>query len=252
MKNHKLTIKSQKINKTFQKVPSFSYEKLTPELFGMNNFKKNASSKFCIIGTGCPSHEDIGYYSYETFDEAFIKKEGYIDRHGASTQMSGLISINTKEIQGICPNSKLYHAKAFDKDGQGSYGAVAACILWGIISEVDCIIIPCKIKHRYDGLYSILKQAYKSNISIIAPISKKCKIKYDEILYVSDSQQELNGVVNLPEKNKIYTTHLDNSYTKAHDIYYKLAIASGLIEIVKHNGIKSNENAYETMLSYFQ
>ena len=252
MKNQKLKIKSQQINKAYQKVPSFSYEKLTPEIFGMHNFKKVARSSFCIIGTGCPSHPDLGYQSYETFDETFIKKEGYIDRHGCSTQMSGLISLNTKEIKGICPESKMYHAKAFDKDGKGSYGAVAACILWGIISEVNCIVLPCEIKDRYDGLYSILKQAYQSNISIIAPISKDNNIRYDEVLYVADSEKNIHGVVNMSEQAKVYTTHLDDTYTKAHDIYYKLAVTAGLIETVKYDGIKTNENAYETMLSYFQ
>lgn len=252
MKNQTLTITSQQVNKAYQKVPSFSHEKLTPEIFGMHNFKKTAKSTFCIIGTGCPSHQDLGVRSYETFDESFTKKEGYIDRHGCSTQISGLISLNTKEIKGLCPKSNMYYAKAFDKDGRGSYGAVAASILWGIISEVNCIVLPCEIKARYDGLYSILKQAYQSNISIVAPISKGNNIQYDEILYVSDSDEEIQGTVNIPDKNKIYTTHLDDTYVKSHGIYYKLSVVAGLLETVKYDGIKSNENAYETMLSYFQ
>lgn len=252
MKNQKLSIKSQQINKTYQKVPSFSYEKLTPDIFGMKNFKKPAVSSFCIIGTGCPYHKDLCFEKYESFDEKINKKEGYIDRHGCSTQMSGLISINSKGMKGLCPKSKMYHAKAFDKDGQGSYGGLAACMLWGIICKVNCIVLPCEIDQRYDGIYSIIKQAYKSNISIVAPISKENNVKYDEILYVADGEDNIQVTVNMSERNKIYTTHLDDGYVKAHDIYYKLSATAGLIEIIKADGIKSNENAYETMLSYFQ
>jgi len=252
MKNNKLIIKDQQINKTFQKVPSFSYEKLTPDLFGMTSFKKNSQSTFCIVGSGLPMHEDLAAQNYETFDEAISKKEGAHDRHGCSTHMSGLISLNLKELKGLCPKSKLYHAKAFDKDGEGTYSALAASILWGIILDVNCIIIPSEIESRYDGLYSILKQAHESNISIIAPISKGNKVKYDEILYVADDEEPIKDTVNMDERNKIYTTHIDSTYVKARGLYYKLSSTAGLLENIKADGIKSNKNAYETMLSYFQ
>lgn len=252
MKNQKLTIKQQQINKAFQKVPSFSHTKLTPSIFGMNNFKKNSSSSFCIVGTGAVTHDDLPIKSYETFNEEILKNEGSYDKHGCSTQMSGLLSLNLKEMKGLCPKSDMYYAKAFNQHGEGSYNAVAASMLWGIIQGANCIILPCEIKERYDGLYSILKQAHDANISIVAPTSLHNKVKYEEILYVADGSSHIKNAINMPRRNKIYTTHTDNSYVKAHGIYYRLSATAGLLEILKSEGIKSNKNAYETMLSYFQ
>lgn len=252
MKNQKLKIKQQQINKAFQKVPSFSHSKLTPSIFGMNNFKRNTSSSFCVVGTGATIHDDLPVKNYETFDEQILKKEGSYDKHGCSTQISGLLSLNLKEMKGLCPKSDMYYAKAFDQRGEGSYNAVAASMLWGIIQEVNCIILPCEIEERYDGLYSILKQAHEANVSIVAPISVRNKVKYEEILYVADGSTHIKNAINMPRRNKIYTTHTDNSYVKAHGRYYKLSVTAGLLEILKSEGIKSNKNAYETMLSYFQ
>lgn len=197
-------------------------------------------------------HDDLALQGYETFDENILENEGSYDKHGCSTQISGVISLNLKEMRGLCPKSEIYYAKAFNKDGEGSYGAIAASMLWGIIQKVNCIILPCEINDRYDGIYSIIKQANDLNISIVAPMSKNNNVRYDEILYVASGSDHVKNSTNIPRRNKIYTTNINNSYVKAHGIYYKLSVAAGMLENIKNGGIKTNKNAYETMLSYFQ
>lgn len=252
MKTEKLKIKTQEINKTFQKLPAFAHKKITADIFEIKNFKKTTASKFCVVGTGVPLHEDLATQGYETFDESLNKKEGHIDKHGCSTQISGLISLNTSDMKGLCPKSQVYHAKAFNDKGGGSYSALASSILWGVIKNVNCIILPCELKSESDGIYSILEQAGRANISVVAPISKANKIRYKGVLYVSKDQTHVKNSVNIPRRNKIYTTHLDTTYVKAHGLYYKLSVTAGLLENIKADGIRSNKNAYETMLSYFE
>jgi len=252
MKNKKLKIKTQEINKTFQKLPSFSHEKITADIFGIKNLKKNTASSFCIVGTGSPLHEDLAVQSYETFYEPSNKKEGHIDKHGCSTQIAGLLSLNAHNMKGLCPKSKVYFAKAFNQKGEGSYSSLASSILWGIIKDVNCIILPCEIDYNFEALHSILERAAKANISVVAPISKNSKLKYDGVLYVAKDADYVKGSVNIPRRNKIYTTNINDTYVKAHGIYYKLSVAAGLLENIKSDGIKSNKNAYDTMLSYFQ
>jgi len=252
MKTEKLKIKTQEINKTFQKLPAFAHSKITADIFEIKNFKKTTASKFCIVGTGLPEHEDLAAQDYETFDESVNKNEGSTDKHGCSTQITGLISLNTSEMKGLCPKSQIYHAKAFNKKGEGSYSALASSMLWGVIKNVNCIILPCEIKSEFDGLYTILEQASKANVSVVAPVSKNNKFRYNGVLYVAKDADNIKGAVNIPRRNKIYTTHVDSTYVKAHGIYYKLSVTAGLLENIKAGGIKSNKNAYETMLSYFE
>lgn len=252
MQDKKITIKKPQITKIYQKVPSFSHSRLTPDMFGINALKdKTTKSKFCIIGTGIPLHEYLNVTDYEIFDEESSEKEEIHDHHGCSTLISGLLTLNTNELKGLCPNSEMYYAKAFNNKGMANYNALSASVLWGIIKKVNTIIIPCEIKDRYDGLYSILQKANEMNISIIAPLSVNNGVKYDEILYVGNGKTSVKKSVNMNEKNKIYTTYIDSTYAKISGIYEKLSITAGLLENIKSSGIKTNKNAYESMLSYF-
>lgn len=252
MKKQNLKINKQKINKVFYKVPSFAHEKLTPKLFGIKNIKQEISSKICIVGTGIPLHEDLPLFDYEVFDEGSANNSEMHDNHGCSTLLSGIISLNLANFKGLCPKSEMYYAKAFDDKGYGSYNNIAASVIWGTIKKVKTIILPCDIKEHHDGLYTAIKKAYDSNISIVSPISASNKLKYEEILYVSSSDNPNKNALNISNKKKVYTTYKDNGFVKAHGIYYKLSVATGLIENIKAHGLKSNKTSYEAMYSYFE
>ena len=253
MKKTNIHIKKQKINKVFYKVPHFSYSKIDPSVFGMKHFdKKNICSKFCIIGTGIPLHEDLPITDYEIFDEKSLHRESLHDQHCCSTLMAGMLTLNLEDMKGLCPKSEIYYSKAFDNTGSGSYKNLSASVIWAIIKKVNVIIIPCEIEEHHENLYAAIKRAYDNNIAVICPTSSSNNLKYPEILYVSNEEKSLKNSLNIQDRKKIYTTYKNNGFVKAHGIYYKLAAAAGLTEHFKVNGIKSNKNSYEAMLNYFE
>lgn len=252
MKTKNIKLNNQKINKVFQKVPNFAYEKLSPRIFGMKHFEKiNIPSKFCIIGTGIPLHEDLPITDYEIFDEKSLEKDDLHDNHGCSTLISGMLALNLSNMKGLCPKSEMYYAKAYNNNGIGSYKNISASVIWALIKKVNVIIIPSEIKEHHENLYSVIKKAYDNNITIISPISANSNLKYNEILYVSASNNDIKNALNIPDQKKIYTTYKNNGFVKAHGLYYRISVAAGIVEHFKANGIVSNKNLYEAMINYF-
>lgn len=236
----------------------------SPSMFGMASNLKGNGVKIAILDTGKPKHKDIKNIG-ECVDMVESPK-GCEDSYGHATMVAGVLgSNNPKTIVGIAPESQLLFAKVANSTGKCCFNSVVASVLWSIIKQVDIILISLSSDSDCPLLHDAIKKAFNSGICIIAASGKNSdKIEYPaaypEVLAVgkkssrSKSKQfEVTGDLGvnmcLPS-NDIYTTYLNNKYTKASGTSLIASIGSGLAALsIEKQKIKNESINPKTIYS---
>jgi hypothetical protein len=119
--------------------------------------------RIAVIDTGVPDHTDIRNIA-EGIDMSESARDKH-DHHGHATMISGILtSANPRAITGIAPDADLLFAKAINTEGDCSYTAIVASVLWAIVKQVDIILISLGSTTEYSVLHDAIRKAYGSGI----------------------------------------------------------------------------------------
>jgi subtilisin family serine protease len=213
-------------------------------LYGINNYCTGKKVKIAILDTGCPKHKDIKNIGDRVnFCE---KNVATYDNHGHSTMISGIIGAkNIKNIIGVAPDAELQFGRIVDNNGDCSYNSLVAGVLWAIVKEVDIIVIALGSSYDYSILRDAVKKARDYGICVFAAAGDKIS---DHIDYPANyeytistgfmtrkkiNNEILRKKIDLILPNKaLYTTYLDNKYTKVTGSSISTAFYAGMAAIL--------------------
>ncbi len=120
-----------------------------------------------IIDTGVDyNHSDLKNNIADA--RSFMGKDPF-DDNGHGTHICGIIAAekNGFGVVGTAPKTKLYVAKAFDKNGIGDNNAITQSIQWLINEKVDVINMSFSTDEYVKKYHTYIRKAYNSNISVI-------------------------------------------------------------------------------------
>lgn len=255
-KNNKkyINIERSKSKKHFEKLSQTIIH--SPEEYGISAQYTGVGTKILIIDSGCPYHKDI---KVENEYQNFINdEENYHDEDGHGTIMAGLIKAkNKKTLIGIAADSDVLYAKVTDDNGDSKYAAVVSAILWGIIKNVDIIVMALGANYDYVLLHDAIKKAKKNNILIFAAAGNHIKeedaeinypAKYPEVFSVGNLTRTKKININIMQKvdfvlkNKTFiSTYLKNKYTEISGSSVSTAIVAGLASLLIEKYNKTNK-----------
>jgi len=235
-------LKNKKIVEKMVKSVAYS-----PEKYGISAQYTGEGTKILIIDSGNPRHKDIRNQG-ENHNFAG-EDEGSSDTTGHSTIVSGLIAAkNRNSIIGIAPNSKILHAKVVDSKGNSDYNSVVSSILWGIVKEVDIIVMALGSQYDYGVMHDAIIKAYDTGICIFAAAGNHIKeegsdinfpARYTEVYSVGSLtrskkiNEKILEKVDFALKNEVLiSTHLKNKYIKTSGSSVSTALVSGLASLL--------------------
>ena len=196
-----------------------------------------------VLDTGCPKHKDIKV----TGDHVnfYDPNADEYDKHGHSTMVSGIISANNEStIVGLAPHAKVIYGKVVDNKGRCEYNSLVAGILWAIVKKIDIIVISMGTQYDYPVLHDAVVKARENNICIFAASGKEIEKKDEEADFparygevfsvgflprVKAKRDMVKKKVDFCLPNKgLYTTYLNNKYTKTTGSSVATAYVSGV------------------------
>jgi serine protease len=198
----------------------------TPENFNSNLKGDGEGVKICIVDCGFPDHFSILNIGGNI---NFTDSEDGGDVLGHATIVSGFLAADDAEqITGLAPKATYYYAKMIDDEGNVGFGAFVAAILWGIIKEVDLIVVSMTSDVYNSSLEETIKKATDSNICVVAT-SKSHTVfpaTFPNVLAVGD------GGWNEISDGPFYSTFVEQNYAQGRGPTVATAIASGLAALV--------------------
>jgi subtilisin family serine protease len=205
-----------------------------------NNYGKGV--KILIIDSGCPRHKDIEVRGDKT--NFCDHTDNIYDSNGHCTMVSGVIAGNSKDgIMGLSPLSTIHYAKIIDNFNDCIFNDLVSAVLWGIVKEVDIILISLGTQYDYGALKDVIKKAHDSNICIIAAAGNDPKTidvdfpaRYPEVLSVDCSIagkkiKKRKVDLWLPNKRNL-TTYLDDKYVRVGGSSMAAAKVAGIASIL--------------------
>jgi len=250
-----INIDKLKSRKVIDKLPETIV--YSPEDYNISAKYTGEGTKILIIDSGTPEHKDIKI-NEESQDFA-SDKDDVIDNTGHATIISGLIAANNKRsIIGIAPNSTVLYAKAIDEKNNSNYNSIVSSILWGIVKDVDIIIMALGSQYDYKILHDAIKKAHQSGICIFAAAGNHLNKEDSEVNYPA-RYPEVYSVGNLTRSKKINTrilekvdfsiknknvisTYLKDKYIQASGSSISTAIITGLASLLIEKNKKTNKN----------
>ena len=221
MLQDKIIISRKKVNIVEEMPNPIIY---SPLKYGIDNKCTGKGVKIAVLDSGCPNHKDIKVEGEKI--SLCDENSNTNDKNGHATMVSGIIkSDNKNTIVGLAPHSKLLFGKITNNKGQCDFNALIAGVLWGIVKEVDIIIIAMGGKYDYRVLYDAVKKAKSRGICVFAAAGDDEVVnypaKYKEIFSTgfltknNEINEKMKKKINLYLPNKsLYSTYLDNKYVK--------------------------------------
>ncbi len=245
-----------------EKHVSYSLDKpfvYTPELFGFKSIEGTGKEvKIVIIDSGVPDHRLLS--PCKSWINA-TSSSSEIDNIGHSTMISGVIGANNPKIlQGISPDATLCHVKTIENDKLGFDGLITG-ILWGIIQDVDIILMAISSPINNNAFYDVIKKAYQNNICMISASGNENKIEYPalykEVLSVGALNHDGNiesysapGRINV-QANSLPTTYLQQAYAYTSGTSIASALVAGMLaRVIEKETFSTPEEYYNKLLEY--
>lgn len=214
--------------------------------------------KVCIVDTGQSTHFETLPVTKEA--KNFTTSPTVEDRAGHSTACAGIIAAqkNDEGIIGVAPKCDLYFAKSIDDGSAGDPEAVVRGIKWAIEKEVDIISISAGMFVDYAPIHEAVKEAYAKNIIMVAAAGNSSTryediafpARYPEVIGVAAYDRTRN-IANFSSRGvnvkfampgvDIYTTYLNNTYTKLNGTSFSAPILTGVCALIlsKHKSTPS-------------
>ena len=233
----------------------FSPAIYSPSRYGLSEDLKGRNVKIAIIDSGCPQHKDIIVRGEKvTFCDT---DKNLYDKTGHSTMVSGIIrSNNKKAIVGLAPHAELYFAKIIDEFGKCTFSSMVAAVLWAIVKKVDIILMALGTLYDYSILHNAIQKAADRGICVISASNNLIRenkfivdfpSKYKEVFSVTSSSGDKNkdkilraSVDFILPSEALYTTFLNNKYTKVNGSSISSAIVCGLVALLLEKNKKEN------------
>ena len=221
----------------------------SPEDYGISAKYTGEGTKVLVIDSGAPKHKDI-----EVIEEPqdFASNEDNvdaIDRVGHGTIVAGLLGAkNKKSIIGLAPDATIFYAKATNSKNNSNYNSIVSAILWGIVKDVDIIVMALGSQYDYKILHDSIKKAHDFGICIFAAAGNHINEEGSEINYparypevysvgnltrAKKTNDKILEKVDVAMKNKAITsTYLKNRYIKVSGSSISTAIVAGLASLL--------------------
>lgn len=219
----------------------------SPEDYGISAKYTGEGVNILIIDSGAPKHKDIelteGQYDFS------IDEDKAIDKTGHATIISGLIAAKNKNsIIGIATSAKILYAKIVDDKNNSDYNSIVAAVLWGIVKNVDIMIMAMGSQYDYNILHDVIKKAHNTGICIFAAAGNHIDEEDSKINYPA-RYSEVYSIGNLTRSKKInekiakkvdfavktkivISTYLKNKYIKTSGSSVSTALIAGIAAIL--------------------
>ena len=229
-----------------------------------------------VIDTGLPQHLDIGENAIGGGN--CIPSEDIYDYNGHQTHCVGIISAKNNEegFVGVAPKSKCICIKALDKNGSGSFKAVAEAVEMAIGYKPDIISMSLGGRAGSQQLHDAVKRAHELNIPVVCAAGNSGHMgvgypaAYEETIAVGAFDK--NGkIASFSSRGKevdwaapgadIYSTFLENTYASLSGTSMACPFMAGIIALMlsKHkkqykktgkNDCKTVDEIKEHLLKY--
>ena len=235
------------------------------ESYGISAKYTGEGTKILIIDSGAPKHKDIA--AIKEKQDFASDTDDVFDKSGHGTLVSGLISAqNKKSIRGIAPNSNILSAKVTDKNGDMSYSAIVSAILWGLVKDVDIIVMALGSQYDYSILHDAIKKAHSTGVVIFAAAGNHIQEEGSEINFPA-RYPEVFSVGNLTRTKKInlkilekvdfamknkgtISTYLNNKYIEASGSSISTAFVAGLASLLIEKNKKGEKKDMPKKIYY--
>lgn len=209
--------------------------------------------KIAVVDTGISlSHSDLlvaGGASFVAYTNS------YNDDNGHGTHVSGIIGARNNDIGtiGVAPDSDLYAVKVLDSSGSGYLSDVIAGIDWAISNQMDIINLSLGSTTDSPTLHQAVDKAYNNGTLVVAAAGNSGLIngngdtveypaKYDSAIAVAavDSSNIRASFSSTGPKVEvsapgvsIYSTYLNNGYTKMSGTSMATPYTTGILALLK-------------------
>lgn len=223
-----------------------------PKNFGFKEINGTGKGvKICVIDSGIPQHSVLPVFKTWT---NVTNSNTFYDTLGHSTVISGTISSNHETLKGMAYEAELKFVKAIDIEQKAGFDGLITGILWGIIQDVDIILMAVTSAYHNNTFHDVIKKAYNENICLISSTGNENKIEYpslyDEVLSVGSLNQSglqaeysAQGKINICSEN-VPTTYLQNSYAYMSGTSVSAAITAAVMARIIENNPNLTVNEY--------
>ena len=219
----------------------------SPEEYGLSAKYTGSGTRMLIIDSGTPEHKDI---EIKAEQHDFVTDNDHIfDEVGHGTIMAGLIvSKNKRSIIGIAPDTEISYAKVTNNKGSSEYNAIISAMLWGIVKDVDIIVLALGSQYDYKILHDAIIKAKNQGIIIFAAAGNHINeddseinypARYPEVYSVGNltrakkTNTKILEKVDFAMKNKVVTsTYLKNKYIQVSGSSISTALVAGLASLL--------------------
>jgi len=219
----------------------------SPLAYGIDNRCTGKRVKIAILDSGCPRHKDIKVGGDRiSFCEENI---GTYDGHGHATMLAGIINANNKKaITGLAPHAEIQYGRVINSKGYCGFNSLVAGVLWSIVKGVDIIVIALGTQYDYIVLKDAVKKARDIGICIFAASgdtdiddqwNSDFPARYENVIstgFMTRNKKKniiLSKKVDFTLPNRgLYTTYLDNKYTKVSGSSVSTAFYAGIAAVL--------------------
>jgi subtilisin len=127
-----------------------------------------AGIKVAVIDTGI----DCGHPDLQPnciYGVSYVKGAKPLDDHGHGTHVAGIIAArgNGFGVIGVAPEATVYAVKVLDKNGSGSFSAVASGIVWAVKNKMDVISMSLGGRSGSEALHDAVKAARDAGVLVV-------------------------------------------------------------------------------------
>jgi len=210
------------------------------DMFGIKNGATGKGIEIAIVGTGLPSYQ--GFTTLHDFDVMIdgTTTDSPYDDVGCGTALAGFVASNGScGIYGLAKDTKILSLKSFTKKRKINPSIIVASLLWGIIKDVNIIVMPFEIDIEYQPILSVVKKTFDRKIIILSvnsPLYENCNEIFPVIPCPKKDKYgiDLQGhkvFITLPIKKQI-TAYGDKSFVSVNRQIASLGLAAGVMSLL--------------------
>jgi minor extracellular protease Epr len=221
---------------------------ISPLPFGLKGTGRGV--KILLVDSGVPDHDAIINVGgdRETRSVNFTNSPTVRDMVGHSTVVAGIIGANDPEqLVGVAPDAEFFFAKAVDDRASTRLDAIIASLLWGLIKEVDLIVLPFSSDMDSLMVHDVIRKAFDAGICVIAPTGKDSKTSYpavyNQCLAIGSvchlsTRFSATGDIDICGEG-VPSCYLEQTFVTTTGTTCSTAIAAGLTAIAIENGSRA-------------
>ncbi|MDE5415829.1 peptidoglycan-binding protein [Alkalihalobacterium chitinilyticum] len=222
--------------------------------------------KIAVLDTGIANHRDLVIAGGKSFTST--NTSAYQDDNGHGTHVAGIIGARDNGLGtiGVAPDAQLYAVKVLRADGNGFVSDIISGIDWAIANSMDIINLSLGTKQHLNSFKQAVDKAESQGILVVAAAGNEgtgtgdtveFPARYNSVIAVSaidinESRGSFSASgpaieVTAPGVN-IYSTSLNNGYTRSNGTSIATAFATGVLALLKEAHPNLTAAQYRKML----